>query len=300
MAEQDALSRPIQVFLNTGQFISLRENRQRGGNRDFFEGDNLGFSRHKSRMRQKLQDAAATLRRDSQSAAFVIVQMREEALAKSYRPLNALFSPTNSFRLVGGGGIGEIFLQCTPAALDRLDSRIEARAELEPRIVENERTGELETRPSTCRSELGGIEDIRLPTPADRVTFSAREATEWLDRPDTLGGYLVELFRPDSRLEPNAVEEMIDGFRRRLVRMGGIVALPVFSSRQLASRRGHLAISVHLIRNREQSFIALPLADPEPVLQAWRRSEQSLVSGCVKARLFGEQRRARSGDRRCR
>ena len=24
------------------------------------------------------------------------------------------------------------------------------------------------------------------------------------------------------------------------------------------------------------------------------------VSGCVKARLFGEQRRARSGDRRCR
>ena len=276
MAEQDALSRPIQVFLNTGQFISLRENRQRGGNRDFFEGDNLGFSRHKSRMRQKLQDAAATLRRDSQSAAFVIVQMREEALAKSYRPLNALFSPTNSFRLVGGGGIGEIFLQCTPAALDRLDSRIEARAELEPRIVENERTGELETRPSTCRSELGGIEDIRLPTPADRVTFSAHEATEWLDRPDTLGGYLVELFRPDSRLEPNAVAEMIDGFRRRLVRMGGIVALPVFSSRQLASRRGHLAISVHLIRNREQSFIALPLADPEPVLQAWRRSEQSL------------------------
>ena len=276
MAEQDVLSRPIQVFLNTGQFISLRESRQRGGNRDFFEGDNLGFSRHKLRMRQKLQDAAATLRRDSRSAAFVIVQMREEALAKSYRPLSACFSPANSFRLVGGGEIGEIFLQCTPTALDRLDSRIAARAELEPRIVENKRTRKLETRPSTYRSELGGIDDIRLPTPADRVTFSAREAAEWLGRPDTLGGYVVELFRPDSRLESNAVDEMIDGFRRRLASMGGIVALPVFPSRQLASRRGHLAISVHLIRNREQSFIALPLADSEPVLQAWRRSERSL------------------------
>ena len=38
------------------------------------------------------------------------MQMRDEALAKSYRPLNALFSPANRFRLVGGGSIGEMFL----------------------------------------------------------------------------------------------------------------------------------------------------------------------------------------------
>ena len=130
MAEQDNVSRPIQVFLDTGQFISLRESRPGGGNRDFFGGDNPGFSRHKSAMRQRIRDASATLRRDRQAAGFVIVQMREAALAKSYRPLNALFSRGNSFRLVGGGGIGEIFFQCTPAALDRLDHRIETPASL--------------------------------------------------------------------------------------------------------------------------------------------------------------------------
>ena len=262
MAKQDNISRPIQVFLDTGQFISLRESRQRGGNRDFFGGDNPGFSRHKSAMRQHIRDASEALRRDGQEAGFVIVQMREAALAKSYRPLNALFSRSNSFRLVGGGGIGEIFFQCTPDALDRLNHRIETRAEIEPRLVEIEETDELEPRPSAYRSELGGIEQIRLPAPADRIAFSAREAAEWLSRPDTLGAYLVELFRPDPTLDRAAVDSMVEGFRRRLDRLGGIVALPLFPAGSRRSSRGHLAMSIQLTRDVDRSFISLPLADP--------------------------------------
>ena len=262
MAEQDSISRPVQVFLDTGQFISLRESRQRGGNRDFFGGDNPGFSRHKSAMRQRIRDASTTLRRDGQAAGFVIVQMREEALAKSYRPLNALFSRGNSFRLVGGGGIGELFFQCTPNALDRLDRGLETRAELEPRLVKNEGTREFEPRPSGYRSELGGIEDIRLPAPADCIAFSAREAAEWLSRPDTLGAYLVELFRPDPTVDPVAVDSMVEGFRRRLVRLGGIVALPLFLAKSRRSTRGHHAMSIQLTRDIDRSFISLPFADP--------------------------------------
>ena len=264
MAEQHTVSRPIQVFLNTGQFISLREIRQRGGNREFFAGDNPGFSRHKSAMRQKIQDTSATLHRNRQAAGFVIVQMRDEALAKSYRPLNALFSPANRFRLVGGGSIGEMFFQCTPDALDRLDYRIEARAELELKYKENKTTGQFEPRPTTDRSELGGIEDIRLPTPADRITFSAREAAEWLSRPDTLGAYVVEIFQPELALDPDAVGAMITSFRQRLTRLGGVIALPLFSGKSFRSRRGHLAMSIQLTQNRDQSFIALPGLDPIP------------------------------------
>ena len=261
MAEQDSGARPIQVFLDTGQFISLRESRPGGGNRDFFNGDNPGFSRHKSTMRQRIRDASATLRRDDRAAGFVIVQMRETALAKSYRPLNALFSRRNSFRLVGGGRIGQIFFQCTPDALDSLDHRIETRAEIEPRLARNEETGEFEPRPSTYRSELGGIEDIRLPAAADRIAFSGREAAEWLSRPDTLGTYLVELFRPDPTLDRAAVDSMIEGFRRRLAGMGGIVALPLFPAESRRSSRGHLAMSIQLIRDVDQSFISLPFGD---------------------------------------
>ena len=121
--------------------------------------------------------------------------------------------------------------------------------------MENEETGEFEPRPSAYRSELGGIEDIRLPAPADRIAFSAREAAEWLSRPDTLGAYLVELFRPDPTLDRAAVDSMMEGFRRRLVSLGGIVALPLFPAESRSWSRGHLAISIQLTRDVDRSFI---------------------------------------------
>ena len=271
MADQDVVSRPIQVFLNTGQFISLRETRQRGGNRDFFAGDDRGFSRHKSAIRERIRDASETLRRDGQSAGFIVVQMREEALAKSYRPLNALFSLANSFPLVGGGSIGEMFFQCTPNALDRLDDRIEERAEVETRYRQNATTGQLQPRPTTYRSELGAIDDIRLPMPVDRITFSAREAAEWLNRRDILGGYIVEIFQPHSASDPDAVRAMVTGFRQRLAQLGGIVALPLFSGQGSRSIRSHLAMSIHLTRNREQSYISLPIVDSPPTHEELQR-----------------------------
>ena len=259
MAEPGNTPRPIQVFLNTGQFISARKSRQHGGNRDFFGGDNLGFSHHKSAMRQRIQGVCSTLRRDGHAAGFVIVQMRDEALAKSYRPLNALFSRANSFHLAGGGEVGEIFFQCTPSALERLDHRIEVRAEVVPRLVKNDKTGKLDARPSTCRSELGGIEDIRLPTSADRIAFSAREAADWLSRPDTLGAYLVELFRPNLTVEAPAIDSMIKSFRQRLAHLGGIIVLPLFPGENRRSSQDHMAISIQLTRDIDRSFISLPL-----------------------------------------
>ena len=270
MAKQDSVSRPIQVFLNTDQFLTVPERSGGGGNKDFFAGNDRGFSRHKSAMRQKIQDASETLRRNGQGAGFIIVQMSSEALAKSYRPLRALFSAGNAFSLVGGGRVGEIFLQCSPDALDRLDRRIEERAELEPRLKENEVTGQFEPRPSAYRGELSGIEDIRIPGPADRVAFSARDAAEWLSRPDTLGGYVVELFRPNVTLDPHAVEEMIGGFRQRLERLGGVVALPLFLGQSSRSSRGHLTISVQLTRDHDVSVIALP-SDESPQARAVSR-----------------------------
>ena len=258
MAKPDKESRPIQVFLNTEQFLTIPERIRRGGNKDFFEGNDHGFSQHKSEMRQKIQDASSTLRRRGQDVAFIIVQMSSEALAKSYRPLGTLFSAAHSFKLVGGGKIGEIFLQCSPDALDLLDRRIEERAEITPKLKYSESTGQPELRPSACRSELSGIEDIRIPGPSDKVSFSAQDAAEWLSRPDTLGGYVVELFRPDMTHNLHPVEDMITGFRQRLEQMG-VVALPLLSGQSSRSSRSHLTISVQLTRDRDQSFVALPL-----------------------------------------
>ena len=109
MVKQDMMSRPLQVLLDTEQFITVQDSHRGGGNRDFFNGNNHGFSHHKSAMRKKIRDASEILRRRNQVAGFVIVQMRNDALAKSYRPLNALFSRKQLFGLVGGGQVGEMF-----------------------------------------------------------------------------------------------------------------------------------------------------------------------------------------------
>ena len=259
MAEQDSISRPIQVFLDTKQFITVPESHGRSGNRDFFSENNRGFFNHKSAMRMKIRDASETLRHRNQAAGFVIVQMRNDALAKSYRPLRALFSPNNSFGLVGGGRIGEIFLQCTPDALDQLDYLIEERAEIEPPMKEDRASGELVPRPSTYRSELSGIEDIRLPAGYDRISFSAREAYEWFGRPNTLGAYIVEIFRLDSKLNGRAADSIIGSFRQRLEKFGGIVALPLFPVEREPSNGSHLTLAIHLTNALDQSFIDIPM-----------------------------------------
>lgn len=101
MAEPERLTRPIQVFLDTRRLIQTPPTGTRGPNKDFFEGNNAGFARHKRRIRTKISDASASLKEQGDPAGFVLVQMREEGLGKSYRPLRALFTPRNSFALVG-------------------------------------------------------------------------------------------------------------------------------------------------------------------------------------------------------
>ncbi len=258
MAEQNTIPRPVQVFLDTKQFITVPERHSGHSNRDFFNGNNHGFSHHKSAMREKILVVSETLRRQNQAAGFVIVQMHNDALAKSYRPLRVLFSRSNSFGLVGGGSLGEMFFQCTPDALQRLDYRIEERAEIEPRMTTDRNSGKLAPRPSAYRCELSGIEDIRLPAGYDRISFSAREAYEWFRRPNTFGAYIVELFQLDSTLNPVVADRMIEGFRQRLDNLGGIVALPLFPSDSKHLIRGHLTMAIHLISRRYQSFIFFP------------------------------------------
>ena len=122
MVDTSQIQHPIQVFLDTNQFIRIQRKPAGGGNRDFFEGDDAGFSRHKTQMRQQLRDIAGSMEIEGQSAVFLIVQMRENALAKSYRPLSALFTPSHRFALVGGGKPGEMFFQSTPQGLRQLDA----------------------------------------------------------------------------------------------------------------------------------------------------------------------------------
>jgi len=253
----EILTRPIQVFLDTQRLIQVQPTGTRGPNRDFFAGDNSSFQRHKTRVRQQLAEASANLRTDENPAGFVMVQMREEGLAKSYRPLGALFTAQNRCALVGGAAIGQMYFQTTPDALDQLGELIERKAEIQPRVVKNPETGAIEERVSSYRSEVGAIDEIRVPTPADRLAFSAQDAVAWLDQETVIGGYVVELFRPDPRVTPLAVQAMVDRFRARLTALGGLVALP-FGSRTAEASVPTSTLSVDL-RADDLRAISLPL-----------------------------------------
>jgi hypothetical protein len=253
--------RPIQVFMGTRQFIEREEPEPfGGGSKDFFAGDDAGFARHKERLRGRIRAVAVALRRVGQPIGCVKVVQREEALAKSHRPLRALFSRAHRFALVGSDAVGEMLFQATPDALDRLDRIVEQKAEPAPRMVENQRTGRLEPRVSGYRSELGGIRDIRLHEPADRVAFSAEEALVWMRQPNVIGGYIVELFRPDAELGFEAVGRLIEGFRAGLERIGGgMLVRPFLPSAQTAAfGEPPLALSVQLTAGGGQRLIELP------------------------------------------
>src|SRR5262245_39104274 len=129
MADRTDL-RPVQVFLDTQRFIEIPPTQPRPrGAKDFFEGNDAAFVEHKARMTSALSHAATALRDAKQPAGFVRVRQRADALAKSHRPMNALFSQSQGFSLVGAETAGELLFQATPIGLDRLARIVEEKAE---------------------------------------------------------------------------------------------------------------------------------------------------------------------------
>lgn len=271
--------RPVQVFLDTKRFIELEETHAGGGSRDFFEGDNRGFAIQKEKVRTKIRGMSSALRQRGEPAGFIRVQMRDEALGKSYRPIRSLFTESHGFALVGAGRIGEMVFQTTPERLDRLDQIIDERAEVAPRREPHKDTGELVTRVSGYRSEVGAIADIGLHDGADRVQFTAEEAVAWLKQSNTVGGYLVELFRPNLSLSQSAIVTLAERFRAGLEHLPSGVSVRPFLPSEDTSRFGipSLAVSIQLLHDRGRKEIALPLTAGAQSVQALPAPERSTI-----------------------
>jgi hypothetical protein len=273
--------RPIQVFLDAKRFIELEEPQPFvPSSKDFFKDNDKGFAQHKTKIETRVKGVAQGLRRNKQPGGFIKVQQREEALAKSHRPLGHLFTKSNSFALVGAEHVGELLFQATPAALDRLADIIETKAEPTPRIVRNKKTGKNEPRASGYRSELGGIEDVRLYGPTDKVSFSADEAVRWMRQPNVIGGYIVELFRPDRDIGAGAVDQLIAHLKQGLEQLrGGLLVRPVLPSTP-TTQFGEpiLALSVQLVSDQRR-LIDLPFLDDGRAVEMAEASLPSQMRG---------------------
>jgi hypothetical protein len=122
---------PVQVVLNTKDFLVVPVKHAGGGNKDFFADRDAEFSEHRASLQKKVGSIHSSFQRSGKKSGFVKVTMRKEAWAKSHRPHGVLF-PEAEITCVGASNLGELFYMVTDVQLTRIATDI-GRAEDETR-----------------------------------------------------------------------------------------------------------------------------------------------------------------------
>lgn len=192
---------PVQFVVNGEDFIQDRDPGRKGPEKDFFENRDADFRLHQDQLVDTLAliDADVT-RLNHGPATYIRVTLREEALAKSYRP-NSVLLTSDRFPCVGAGAIGEIFFFLPQVQLPELIARIRAAEATVP--LTTSKTGKVYRTTTRLRSEVGAIETIEILPATDKRLFSTADAVAAFADPHTFPGYQIELFEVPSQ---NAIE----------------------------------------------------------------------------------------------
>ena len=118
--------------------------------------------------------------------------MRNEAIAKSYRPNRTVFL-ADQFPCIGAGAPGELYFRAPRYYIHRLRSRIAA-AEDHGESRRSKTTGAPYLFVTRTRSEVGAIEAIEIVPPELKRNFAASDAVIALLDVSAASGYVVELF----------------------------------------------------------------------------------------------------------
>lgn len=182
---------PVQIVLNSGDFIEALENNGGGPSKDFFADNDLEFIGHRDNLQKQLNEIKNLQLESSYSKiSYAKVTLKQSALAKSHRPTSQIFKREVA-PVIGAGELGELFVELTPESVMQINRTV-SQVETETRY--KEKNGKREPSPSRLRSEIGAIQNITPYTESDKRKFSVNESIEWLSNPETGGSYLVELF----------------------------------------------------------------------------------------------------------
>ena len=184
---------PVQIILNDRDFHQAPDPGQPPRNKDFFEDEDKAFVAHKDSLLAAIDRIIDEIRASRYGpAAYLKIQMRNEALAKSYRPVWWLFKP-DQFPCVGADAVGTLYFRAPLIYLKALRQRIEqaeASVETKYRRVDNKPY----KAPTIARAEVGAIETIEIAPPEQKRAFSTAAALAALEDPRAVSGYQVELF----------------------------------------------------------------------------------------------------------
>lgn len=190
---------PIQVVLNSDNFIEARDRAGGGVSKEFYEDDAAGFTAHKASVKKNLLDLGEKIATNEfADMGYAKLVLKRSAWAKSHRPTHALFRKDIT-PIVGAGDIGELFLEVTRDSLSHVARKID---EAEDTLAYRDINGKVVANPSRNRSELGAIEKIEEYTAIDKRSFSVEQGFRWLSDGRTGGNYMIELFEvPPPRAE---------------------------------------------------------------------------------------------------
>ncbi|MDU3693051.1 MAG: S8 family serine peptidase [Klebsiella michiganensis] len=174
---------------NSKKYIYSPEVIPGGDNKDFFHGDDAAFARHKTKLILKTSLISQQIQeRKNKKFATIKVSLKEDAIAKSHRPTSAVFN--YKYPVIGGGDIGEIYVQVNEKSLPSLVERL-SQAKVQSEIKFN-KNGEIVPKVGKLRSEVSAIENIELYTGNDKSIMSDIEfAQELLKNKREI---IVELF----------------------------------------------------------------------------------------------------------
>lgn len=211
---------PVQVVLNTEQYMKAPDTGGGGSARDFYAGNDAEFAKHREKLIRDLETVREQFKPSSSPVGFVRVKLQAAALAKTHRPMDAIFKASN-FPLVGTGGLGELYFEVTAEALPKALAVVRA---AEKTVTKRNKKNDLV--PSPARSEVGAIESVSVPAAKDKRRFTVDEALSYfIDRP--AGRYLaVELFvhegsLPQGNDDRSEIRRALRTFRQQLAAVSG-------------------------------------------------------------------------------
>lgn len=221
---------PVQIVLNSDSFIEELKNRGGGYHKDFFEGSDIKFSKHRDYLQDQLKEIK-TMQLVSSYAkvSYAKVILNQNALAKSHRPTSQLFKQDIA-PIVGAGELGELFIELSPDSVDRITQKV---AEVETETRYKVKKGKPIPNPSRLRSEIGAVKELSHYSYSDKRKFSVSEAIQWLSNEKTGGFYIVELFeapklRKDWDLLSKNKFELFNSFYNGLENIGkGLVVTQI-------------------------------------------------------------------------
>lgn len=196
---------PVQIVLNTNDFIEALEHNGGGSPKDFFDGNDSDFVDHRDNLQKQLGEIRSMqLVSSFTKVSYAKVTLKQAALAKSHRPTAQIFK-RDIAPVVGAGDLGELFVELTPESIDVINGKFNR---VETKVDYKEKGGKSEPKPTRLRSEIGAIENITAYTASDKRKFSVKEAIDWLSNPQTGGSYMVELFEtPPARKDWDLLSE---------------------------------------------------------------------------------------------